>query len=64
MTASPALLYFVTASGNAGVSVDGGRTIINHLGRRMPLTAAWTEVEEEPVLSPECIRALVEALPE
>ncbi len=60
---SPALLYFVTATGNAGVSLDNGRTLINHLGRAMPVTAAWTEVEDEPVLTPACLAALAAALP-
>lgn len=58
----PVLLYYLTASGSAGVSVDLGVTVINHLGRRMAMTAAWTETDEEPVLTPECMRGLATAL--
>lgn len=61
------MMFFTTGTGNIGVSVDEGETIINHQGRRLPLSPAmsrvWFETDEAEVedLTPDC-RAAAEAL--
>lgn len=36
-------IYYTTQTGNLGVSLDGGKTLFNHMGRRMPVNTAWDE---------------------
>lgn len=61
------MIFYTTGTGNIGVSIDEGATIINHQGRRLPLSPAmsrvWFESDEVEVadLTADC-RAAVEAL--
>lgn len=59
------ITFFVTKTGNLGVSTDDGETIINHAGRRMPITAAWEETDGSVEdLTDAATEVLVEALKE
>ena len=56
-------IFYKTKSGNLGVSVDEGETLFNHVGRQMPVNAAWDEVDAEwSDLSEACAAAAEKAV--
>lgn len=41
------MIYYVMQTGNLGVSIDGGKTLFNHVGRMMAVNSAWEETDAE-----------------
>jgi len=60
MTTNLDVIFYTTATGNLGASLDG-EILVNHLGRRLPISDAWQETDAElDDLTDECWEAIEE----